>query len=65
MLKVFFICRVVMNSWKKLVKVGVWAQVEQHLVLLNECDSTQAKVVEAPHSSLHLKLVGARGRSPL
>jgi hypothetical protein len=40
-----------MDSWKKLVKVGVWAQVEQHLVLLNACSSTQATVVR-----LHITL---------
>jgi hypothetical protein len=31
MLKVFFICNVVMAPYKKLVKVEVQAQVEEHL----------------------------------
>ncbi len=45
-----------MDSCKKLVKVGVSAQVEHHLALLNASGSTQARVVEALHGSPYSKL---------
>ncbi len=44
-----------MDSCKKLVKVGVWAQVEHHLALLNASGSTQARVLEALHGSPYSK----------
>jgi hypothetical protein len=45
-----------MDSCRKFVKVGVWAQVEHHLALLNASGSTQARVVEALHGSPYSKL---------
>jgi hypothetical protein len=45
-----------MDACKKMVKVGVWAQVEDHLALLNASGSTQARVLEALHGSPYSKL---------
>jgi hypothetical protein len=56
MLKVFFICNVVMAPYKKLVKVEVQAQVDEHLSSSNVGGSAQVGIVNAPHNSSCLEL---------
>jgi len=56
MLKVFLICKVAMVTCKKLVKVGVWAQVDQHLTSSIIGGSTHVKIIKVFHNSPCLKL---------
>jgi hypothetical protein len=56
MLKVFFICNVVMAPYKKLVKIEAQAQVEEHLSSSNAGGSAQVGIGNAPHNSSCLGL---------